>query len=569
MEKEKSKKRLNLKKILVFIIIAFFVVITLVFITKNISFQGNDTKKMYVASINKKVIVYDKKLRKLGELVRGVEVINLNSSIKDKEKKNTYEEIKYQNRTFYINKNNLTKDKNKVIGETKMYIRTPTTVYTNLDTGEISGVVKKGESIDITGYNKIDDTGTVEAYKILYNNNPGYVYEKYLVTNESDSLLNYEPDKYYTVHQKRGNTYGGGNASNLDYYPVTKPKFKDNVMPKTVYALYLNDGNNVIGNVDAYIEYAKTTKINAFVVDIKDNQAPGYKSKVFEKDSPTNYKRANNSFDKYKEAIKKIKDAGFYVIGRITVFKDKYYIEDHPENAILDTRTNQPFLHSGTYWPSPYIRDVWEFNIDLAKEAVTEMGFNEIQFDYVRFPDRTLTDEKNGILSFQNTYNEEKSQAVQRFLMYACDELHKLNVYVSADVFGESAYSYVTAYGQYWAAISNVVDVISGMPYPDHFNIDEFGFKDPVWTTPYKLLNYWGSTYVMKRQTEIPTPAIIRTWIEAYDAKGGAYPYGVKEIDEEIRGLFDAGLNGGYMTWSSSSNLSRYKSQVEVYKKEY
>ena len=112
---------------------------------------------------------------------------------------------------------------------------------------------------------------------------------------------------------------------------------------------------------------------------------------------------------------------------------------------------------------------VWEYKVELAKEAVALFGFNEIQFDYVRFPDGTYDYEEDGNIDYRNEYDETKAQAIQRFLMYACDELHDCGVYVSADVFGETSGSYVTAYGQYWPAISNVVDVISGMPYPDHF----------------------------------------------------------------------------------------------------
>ena len=163
--------------------------------------------------------------------------------------------------------------------------------------------------------------------------------------------------------------------------------------------------------------------------------------------SPTNYKYGNNSMESYKEGIKKLKDAGFYTIGRITVFKDSWFVKDNPDVAILDKRTGKPF-DSGR-WPSAFNRKVWEFNVSLAKEAVKEFGFNEIQFDYVRFPDRVVGQEKRGNLDFRNVYKEDKVQAIQAFLMYATDELHKLNVYVSADVFGESVNKYITAYGQY------------------------------------------------------------------------------------------------------------------------
>lgn len=363
----------------------------------------------------------------------------------------------------------------------------------------------------------------------------------------------------------------GGNAANLDYYPNEKPSFKNNVMPDPVYALYLNNGTNVINNVDDYINFAKGTNINAFVVDIKDNTTPGYKSAVMEKYSPTNYQHAINSKEAYGEAIKKLKDAGFYVIGRITTFKDEYYVKDHPETAIASTSTGEPYKHNGTFWPTPYSRAVWEFNVELAKEAVKEFGFNEIQFDYVRFPDRTQTLEKNGVLDFRNTYNEEKGQAIQRFLMYARDELHKLDTYISADVFGESVGLYVTGYGQYWPAISNVVDVISAMPYPDHFAANSYGIAKP-WNEPYKLLNAWGKD-AAARQKEIPTPAKTRTWIQAYNVLNYVDPNGIDynapQLGDEVQALFDAGLKNGYMTWNSGSNLAKYKAQADAFKKEY
>ena len=154
--------------------------------------------------------------------------------------------------------------------------------------------------------------------------------------------------------------------------------------------------------------------------------------------------------------------------------------------------------------------------------------------------------------------------------MYATDELHKLDVYVAADVFGESAHTYVTPYGQYWPAISNVADVISGMPYPDHFGTYEYGFKEPVWTIPYDLLYLWGNEFVMARQSEIPTPAIVRTWIQAYDAiKSPKVTYDANMVFKEIQGLYDAGLTGGFITWNGGSSLSKYKEISSAFGKEY
>ena len=110
------------------------------------------------------------------------------------------------------------------------------------------------------------------------------------------------------------------------------------------------------------------------------------------------------------------------------------------------------------------------------------------------------------------------------------------------------------------------------MPYPDHFSQNEYGFKVPVWTVPYELLNFWGKNYVMKRQAEIPTPAKVRTWIQTFDVLKGkpqAISYGAKEVEDQIKGLFDAGLKNGYMTWNSASNLDKYKLQASAFKREY
>lgn len=532
-------------------------------------FLGEKSKVKYIASKETKVLVYDEQGKDLESVVRGTKVKHSeNASIVVG--KDTLYKITYDNKTAYIKKEYLVSDIKKSVLETDVYVRTPQNLYSNPDDGDLLSLVDKGEVLKVLGFNKLLNDGTVDMYKVAKGEEVGYIYGKYVVLDQASALLHYESEKYYEVHAKRGDNYGGGSAANLDYYPVEKPQFASNPMPDEVYALYLNCSKQVISNVDAYIEYAKTTKINAFVVDIKDNEASSYPADAMKKYSITNYEKAFNTKEEYQTAIKKIKDAGFYTIGRITVFKDKYYAMDHQEYSLMNAKTGELFLHYNTYWPSPYQREVWKFNVSLAKEAVKEMGFNEIQFDYVRFPDRTKSLETSGTIDFRNDYQEEKAQTIQRFLQYATDELHKLNVYVSADVFGESAHSYVTAYGQYYPAISNVVDVISAMPYPDHFNKYEYGFDEPVWSVPYDILKYWGENYVMKRQKEIPTPAVNRTWIQTYDTIREPYiTYGSKEVSQQIEGLYDAGLSGGYMTWNSSSSLSKYKSQKDAYSKEY
>ena len=341
----------------------------------------------------------------------------------------------------------------------------------------------------------------------------------------------------------------------LDYYPYEKEEFEDNPLLKEAKTLYMNGG--VIGNVDTYIDIAKSSGINAIVVDLKDG-ALAYPLEVAKDYSKTAYDTAINSFDTYKNAIDKIKGAGLYVIGRIVVFNDPHYGKDHPEDCITSPVSSQ-------LWPSAYSRKVWEYNVELAKQAIKDMGFNEIQFDYVRFPESASQMSANSNTNFKNAYNEEKAEAIQNFLYYAMDQIHKEKVYLSIDVFGECSSTYVTAYGQYWPAISNVVDVISSMPYTDHF-----GRNTDTWSNPYSTMLNWAKG-AADRQKEIPTPAIARTWITAYDTPfwNPTVVYGSQKISEQIQALYDAGLTGGFLTWNSASNAYKYKQQSPAFSKEY
>jgi len=379
------------------------------------------------------------------------------------------------------------------------------------------------------------------------------------VTDTQEAALANYDDGSYAIHADREDHYGGGYGANLDYFPREKGPIPGNEMPEECRTLYMATWS--IDNVDEYLAIANGCDINAFVVDVVDGGAVGYAADVMQANCPSAVGAASNTVEEYKAAIQKLKDAGYYVIGRITTFNDTYFTWDHPEYAISDLSGNRLKL-SGEYWPTAYSREAWQYKVDLAVEAVELMGFNEIQFDYVRFPDRTYSYEKAGTIDFRNTYGESKAQAIQRFLMYATDILHEKGAYVSADVYGESAFTYVTAYGQYWPAISNVVDAISGMPYPDHFGAQ--GSWKP-WEHPYDILNSWGKS-VVARQSETATPAAVRTWIQAYNAIKEPYnTYGPDEIAAQIKGLRDAGCTGGYMTWNSAASISKYTSLMPAF----
>ena len=509
----------------------------------------------YICADTASIAYYDASLSEAGTVARGTQITYCTDDALEKDGVQYYLTYFDSLRYGYIPSDALTTDASKIVGEKIVYVRTPQNLRKSAESDELGKLVEQGTELSVLGYDYLEN-GVVHLYEVRCGGETGFISGKYTASTLEAATEVYDRFGVYSVHAGRGDVYGGGDAGSLDYYPREKANFEDNVMPERCYSLYLTCDPEVIGNVDKYIDYAKSTKINAFVVNIIDGTSVGYPSEVYKEYSPTAYEYANNSLEEYKAAIQKIRDAGFYCIGRLTTFNDSFFVSDHPEYAICDA-AGDPLYIANSYWPSAFCRYVWEYKVALAKEAVATMGFDEIQFDYVRFPDGTYQYESSGNINYHNEYEETKAQAIQRFLMYATDELHDVGVYVGADVFGETCGTYVTAYGQYWPAISNVVDVISGMPYPDHFS--QNGSYRP-WEHPYETILDWA-TSAAKRQSETPSPAVARTWIQAYDAIRYPYnTYGPDEVGGQIQALIDGGLTGGFMTWNAACNLTKLES---------
>lgn len=560
MEKRRRKRKIKIGKVLLFVIILILIIGIIIFFTskgKNISIGKSS---MYLAGDTNKVTTYimdeDNSLKENSELVRGKKVIYSGKKVNMND--NEYLLIKFDNKEYYVNAKQLVKNVKDVVLEKERYVRTSVTVYENETDSKIASFIKKGNKLDIIGYDKLFDDGNVNMYKIKYNDTEGYVYSKYLVNDKESADSVYNENGVYDIHKDRkfkGRELYGGKASTLDYYPYERVEFEDNKLLKKAKTMYLNAGT--IGSIDSYLKIAKENGVNAIVVDIKDG-ALAYSSNVAKEISPTAYATAINDNSSYKSAIDKIKDAGIYAIGRIVVFNDVHYGKDHPEDCISSTASSR-------LWPSAYSRGAWYYNVELAKEAVKEMGFNEIQFDYVRFPEDAYNMSIKGNSDFKNKYDEEKAEAVQNFLFYATDQIHKVGAYLSVDVFGECSGEYVTAYGQYWPAISNIVDAISSMPYTDHF-----GRSVDTWTNAYQTVYNWAKG-AAARQKEIPTPAVARTWITAYDTPywKPTVIYNASKIEDQVRALYDAGLDGGFITWNSASSLAKYEQIKTAFNKDY
>ena len=474
---------------------------------------------------------------------------------------------------LYMTEDSLADTREETVLERDVYVRTPATIYEEAGKPDIASLAPKGAHLVITGYDELRDNGYINMYKVEFAEEDGkvisdyeypeqdggtdeklregYVYGKYMTDTQE------EADKPYNEHGEYDAAAGdgfrfelyGGKAEDLDFYPYERTEIEGNEFCRYARAMYLNA--YAATHPEEYVKLIKSSGCNAVVIDLKDGPLT-YKSKVAEELSPTAYKHAYYSAEELKNGIDAYREAGVYLIGRIVTFNDPDYAADHPEDCIK--------YGGNESWPSAYSRRVWEYNVKLAQEAVREYGLNEIQFDYVRFPEAAYEMSKSGKANFRNTYGESKAQAVQNFVFYAADQLRESGAYISIDVFGESAYSYVTAYGQYWTAISNIADAISAMPYTDHFS------GDKPWEDPYGSVKRWAKR-AAKQQKRLQEPAAARTWITGYNTPHWAptVDYNEARMSEQIKALEECGLDGGFIPWNVLSDIGKYKQYKAIW----
>ena len=212
----KSKRKLNIKRTItagVVVLLILYLIIS--FIIKLFSGVGSNNQDMFVASLSTMVKTYDEDFNEKGDITRGTKLnVNINSVIKDKKEKEYYK-VKYNNKDIYVLKSDLVDSLEKTVLEDKIYIRTSSVVYSNVDSGSILGSIKKGSSLDVIGFLNILEDGQVDMYKVKFNDQEGYIYRKYVVFSQEEADAKYDVGS--SVHDDRVDKYGGGNAGDLDY----------------------------------------------------------------------------------------------------------------------------------------------------------------------------------------------------------------------------------------------------------------------------------------------------------------------------------------------------------------
>jgi hypothetical protein len=290
----------------------------------------------------------------------------------------------------------------------------------------------------------------------------------------------------------------------------------------------------------------RTTQINALVIDMKMDRG----QLAFDSSSPIAREIGASKtvfFPNLKHFISELKHEGIYTIARIVCFKDRFFVKAFPQSGVKNSNGTLYRDREGSYWIDPSSKKAWRYILTIAEECA-EAGFDEIQFDYVRFPD------KKGLrFSVQNRQSE-RVRVIREFLEYARFRLTPYNVFSAADIFGYVCWNSADlGIGQRVDEMAAYVDYISPMLYPSSFQVGIPGYPNPV------KANYQIVKHSLDRalQKSGGTPLHYRPWLQAFkDYAFDRRYYGKKEINEQIRASEDFG-SSGWMLWNARNIYRR------------
>jgi len=317
---------------------------------------------------------------------------------------------------------------------------------------------------------------------------------------------------------------------------------------KAAYLTYFGFGDRGIrGRV---LDLIDRTELNAVVIDVKGDRGwIIYPTRV--EQALAAGAQGPATLRDFDAMMADLKARGVYTVARIVTFKDNILATARPDLAILDTRTGKPWIdRENLAWVDPFREEVWAYNIAIAKEAI-DRGFDEVQFDYVRFP----TDGKLQAAKYARPVTREtRLPTIAAFLERARKELGARGAYVAADLFGYTAFNANdTDIGQRIEELAPHLDYICPMVYPSGYHVGIPGFRNPV-QNAYAVVR---ESVRLIRTRAAHTPARVRPWLQ--DFKDYAFDrriFGVSEIRGQIRGA-DEGGGSGWMLWNPRNDYTR------------
>ena len=326
------------------------------------------------------------------------------------------------------------------------------------------------------------------------------------------------------------------------------------VAPVKVKGIYVT--SNVAGSdrFTSLVELAQKSEINAMVIDVKDDR--GKISFQMDCEAADKIGAITNTITDIDAFVKELKDKKIYLIARIVAFKDPYLAEQRKDLAIKYKDGTLYRDNNGECWVNPYNKKVWRYLTDIAGQAAAA-GFDEIQFDYIRF---STGSEISKVNFGKAAAKKSKEDIIVEFTKYAYETLKPLGVYVSADVFGTIINSSVDAatIGQNYVEMAKNLDYICPMIYPSHFGEGNFGVKYPD-LEPYEIINkvLAASKLKLDQIPEDEHKAIVRPWLQDFTATWIKHhmTYGSKELRQQIEGVYSVDYEE-WLLWNAGCSYS-------------
>jgi hypothetical protein len=291
------------------------------------------------------------------------------------------------------------------------------------------------------------------------------------------------------------------------------------------------------------------SELNAVVIDVKGDRGwVTYKTEV-----PLALAAGAQGPAAFKDVetfLADLRARNVYTIARIVTFKDNLLAAHRPDLAVIDTRTGKAWIDNEKLaWVDPFREEVWDYNIAIAQEAVRK-GFDEVQFDYVRFP----TDGKLSAARYSRENNKDtRLPAIAAFLGRARQKIGPMGAFVGADVFGYTAFNENdTDIGQRVEELAQHLDFICPMVYPSGYHLGIPGYRNPV-QNPYHVV--FESVRLIKKRSA-GTQVRVRPWLQDFrDYAFDKRIFGPTEIRAQIKGTDDAG-GAGWMLWNPRNDYT-------------
>lgn len=322
--------------------------------------------------------------------------------------------------------------------------------------------------------------------------------------------------------------------------------------PSVIKAIYATSWSVASqSKLDYLLNLIKTTELNAIVIDIKTFD--GFVAYDIQNEQVEKYGAKEIRISKINTLIKRLHDEGVYAIARVAVFQDPALAKTRPELAVKNALTGDTWYDNKKLaWMDPASQEVWDYNIAIAKDAAAR-GFDEINFDYIRFPsDGKL---KEMAFSFYNASTTLKQTVMRDFFRYLRSEMG--SVIISADLFGlVTVNNDGLGIGQIIEHAYESFDYVAPMVYPSHYASGFLNYKNPA-IYPYEVVKYSMENAKSKLDkftaaTASSTIKIgkLRPWLQDFDL--GA-DYNAEMVAKEIQAVADSGLADGWMLWNPSN----------------